>query len=80
MASGMLAGPISAMAVEDSKPATPASCSVGTSCARGERDAVDTASIFSVPAWRCGRAVMASMNDMRVSPASTACAEGAPPR
>ena len=78
--SGRLAGAISAMSVEDSKPATPASCSVGTSCASGDRVAVLTASSFSVPPARCGSAVMASMKDIFVSPAITACAEGAPPR
>ena len=80
IASGRWAGAINAMSVEDSKPVTPASCSVGTSGARGVRSAVLTASIFTRPACRWGNAVTASMKHILTSPESNAWAAGAPPR
>jgi len=57
MSGGVWAGTNQPCQLEDSKPASPLSATVGTSGSAGERLAPATASARSVPAATCGRAV-----------------------
>src|SRR5262249_12368689 len=57
MSGGVWAGTNQPCQLEDSKPASPLSATVGTPGSAGERLAPATASVRSVPAATCGRAV-----------------------
>src|SRR5215813_7358542 len=79
-AAGVAGGATSANQVTERKPGSPDSASVGTSGTTGERSALPTARIFTLPLRYIGTEVVTVSKNMSIWPAMTSLRAGTAPR